>query len=203
MSLNTLLSTPYGPTATFGRNIASIGSALMGAACTVLPALQGSPPSSILFFGLVGVVLISGFLFHLFRWRRIVRIARRAPGSADVRGAVPFIRAKVVNSSNMDRHFRSGWMLILSDRIVVRTRRNPGQGKQAQMWPVVLFDSVASVSRSETTSFSYTELIVELSTGERWLFTLAPSDGSGWRGPSEGETEIAVNSIKEAIKARE
>jgi hypothetical protein len=66
----------------------------------------------------------------------------------------------------------------------------------------IRFKDIESVSSSETTSISYTELAITTHSGDRWLFMLAPRSGSGWHGPSEKETEFAATVIMQAVKAQ-
>jgi hypothetical protein len=90
----------------------------------------------------------------------------------------------------------------MDDRIIVRYRRVLGHGESSSARREILFRDVASISRSDTTSISYTALIITTSSGERQFFTLAPESGSGWRGSSEDETENVLSRIKELIEAQ-
>ena len=201
-SMNILQRTPYGPTTTFGRNFASVGALILGVGCTALPGLQGSPLPSVLFFGAIGLCLVGSFFFHVYRWRNVVRKAHTSSTAAGARGAFAFIQARRESSRGPSKRMHSGWLLILDDRIAVRSQRTSKRSEEFDMCADIRFKAIESVSRSETTSISYTELAITTHSGDRWLFMLAPRSGSGWHGPSEKETEFAATLIMQAVKAQ-
>lgn len=203
MSMNTLLGTPYGPTTTLGRNLASVGALFLGLGCVVLPSLQGVPPSRSLIFAAVGAVLVGVFLFHVLRWKGILRHAAKDAKGVDARGVAAFMQAKIIHEKSGKVDYSGpGWLLIMDDRIVIRYRRALAGSKSDEAHHEVLFRDVVSVSRNDTTSISYTALIIVTATGEQQFFTLAPENGSGWRGSSEEETDNVLRCIQERIKAQ-
>jgi hypothetical protein len=199
-----LMGAPYGPSATFGRNFASLGALVLGAGCLVLPSLQGVPPSRTLIFGIVGAVLVGVFLFNCFRWKRVVRRAAKDARAVGAQSAAAFMQARRAPAKSVNSVYSAaGWLVILDDRILVRFYRSLSQGEANITHCEIPFHDVASVSRTDTTSISYAALVLVVSTGEEWVFTLAPQSGSGWRGSSEEETDNVIRHIAERINAQE
>lgn len=190
MSFDALLATPHGPLVTLGRNVASLAAAFLGLSCVLLPSLLGVSAFSAVAYGLVGVALIGVFAFHLFRWKAFLRGAIREAASVGAYEVVAFMQLKAFPSgSQTPEYLGSGWALILEDCILFRFRSSRNHPAGQKGCEPIAFRDIVSVSRTEATSMEYAELVVALSTTAKYSFILVPSGGSGWRGPTEEETE--------------
>lgn len=204
MSFNFLLATPHGSLTTIGRNVASVGSAFLGVSCVLFPSMLGVPIWSAVVYGLVGLALIGVFVFHLVRWKPISRRAKREAESMGALSATAFMQLKLFHANkDIPDYVGSGWLIFLEDRILVRfLRPRASSGKEGGSEEIAL-QNVAKVSRTEETSVEYAALVVVLSTGAKYAFTLVPNGESGWRGPTEEETEEFRDNIQRLLDKKD
>lgn len=194
------MNAPYGPTTTMGLNVVSINGLIVGLAFLVIPSLQAVPLPSILFAGVAGAGLISGFLFHILRWRRVLRRASDAAADPAVVEAFAFIQAMFTRpGTGLSQFGGSGWLLIRSDRVVICGARQLSNAWGAAPTRELLLRDVSSIECSEATPLSYSALRIRMSSGADFSFILVAEGGSPWRGPTEELTDRMRRRVQDVI----
>lgn len=190
----------YGPSTTLGLNVVSVSSLILGLFCTVFPPFQKVPLSTMIYFGAFGVLSLGIFLLHLLRWHIISRRASRSASAIGASDTFVFMQATSTAGDVFSHPGGAGWLTIRCGKIEIFHPwevRRIRESRSAREFPS---SEVVRVTRRETTSWSYCALVLELTTGEELSFILIPESRSGWRGPTDDETEAALRRMARTLE---
>lgn len=192
--------TSFGPGATRDRNVVMALTLVGVIIAVVVFAVGATGPVDYLLAFLAIIVGVSSVATNRYLWFGLVRGARRAAIAEYARANAPFMRAVCADASGEIKAMGSGWFILREQDIKLVCRSNASWGIGSLDYErEIPLDDIRDVAVTEQSWLEYSTLVLSLFSGEKIAFTLAPSNGSGMRGPRADEVHAMEHAIGEAL----
>lgn len=191
------LSVPLSPVLTIVRNFTLGSYVVTGIICLLVLPLGWAPMPNAIVAMVAGAALITGSIIAAVRRLPLVRRTARTAAARGAGSSFAFLQAQFIGDVHRAGDSSvPGFVLVWDDRIEIDYRRESlGVGGPREQRSI-RFDEISDVFAREATSMSYRKLAILVTSGEEILFTLAPTNGSGLRGPTDDETERAIAELR-------
>lgn len=189
-----------GPVATGSRVLLVFVCALMSPVFLVVPFIV-APLSNALAVFPIGIALIACALGGSFLWRPLVRRGAKEAQHEAASNWLVFTHGSQTHPAggNAER-IGPGWVLFHEHGLKLRYTTSIFALSRPSHTSTLNYEQLSAVLRVPPSATSYARLRIDEVSGRRLDLTLAPTNGSGLRGPSEDEVRRAVDFLTQKLR---